>query len=92
MFSEMKRVSTCTCPYRLTIYGLLIIGLLIQTIDSVTPGVFEQDSVTVWTDYAKLSPFLMISSILIHQKESNFRTDFYTFLAKYTGLTNSKSV
>ena len=40
-----------TCPYQLTIYGLLIIGLLL-TIDSVRPGVFEKESVIVWTDNA----------------------------------------
>ena len=56
MFGETKRVNTC--PYQLTIYGLLIIGLL-KTIDSVIPCVFEQESVIVWTDYANLSPFLM---------------------------------
>ena len=53
-----------TCPYQLTIYGLLIIGLSL-TIDSVTPGVFEQESVIVWSDYANLSPFLTIWSIFI---------------------------
>ena len=31
----------------------------------MTPGVFEQESVVVWTDYATLSPFLMTLSILI---------------------------
>ena len=49
MFSETKRVSTC--PYQLTIFGLLMIGLL-WTIDRVT-----SESVIVWTDYATLSPF-----------------------------------
>ena len=36
-----------------------------KTIDRVTHGVFEQESVIVWTDYATLSPFLMTLSILI---------------------------
>ena len=40
MFSETRRGSTC--PYQLTIFGLLIIGLLL-TIDRVTAGVNEQE-------------------------------------------------
>ena len=79
MFSMMKRVSTC--PYQLTIFGLLIIGLLL-TIDRVTPGVFEQYSVIFLTDYATLSPFLMTLSILIqvlYQKKVNFGPIFSRF-------------
>ena len=41
-----------------------MIGLF-QIIDRVSHGVFEQESVIVWTDYATLSPFLMTLSILI---------------------------
>ena len=46
MFSEMKCASTCTCPYR------IIDNWPINIDNIVTPGVFEQDSVIVWTDYA----------------------------------------
>ena len=68
-----------TCPYQLTIFGLLMIGLF-KTIVRVTHGVFEQESVIVWTDYATLSRFLMTLSILIqvlYRKKVNFRTDFF---------------
>ena len=41
-----------------------MIGLF-QTIDRLTHGVFEQESLIVWTDYATLSPFLMTFRFLI---------------------------
>ena len=61
-----------------------MIGLF-YTIDRVTHGVFEQESVIVWTDYATLSPFLMTLSILIqvlYRKKVIFGPIFFTFFAK----------
>ena len=61
----------------------------------MTHGVFKEESVIVWIDYATLSLFLMTLSILIqvlYRKKVNFQTDFFTFFAKFNGLTISKTV
>ena len=50
----------------------------------MTPGVFEQESVIVWTD----ATFSVIFNDLEYfdsgtlPKKVNFRTDFFTFFAK----------